>query len=88
MGTRGQHWDGQNATLKPQTGTADSMGGRWREMKDEVGSWAGLREWQRDVALRQAVAWAGRLEDGRTTLHDRTVAVVRRHVKTLREAMA
>jgi len=83
MGNRGDHYDGQNATLAPQTGTADSMGGRWREMKDEVDSWGALRAWNREQALVQAREWVGRMERGETSLSDVSRGTVLRHAHTL-----
>ena len=83
MGQRGDHYDGQNATIKLQTGSADSMGGRWREMKDEVESWDALRSWNREQALVQAREWVGRMERGETSLSDVSRGTVLRHAHTL-----
>ena len=82
MGQRGGH-DGGLAVLKPQTDSTRSMGGKWREIREEVKSWDELRSWNREQALAQAREWVGRMERGETSLSDVSRGTVLRHAHTL-----
>jgi hypothetical protein len=87
MGNRGDHWDGSKVVVRDRKApTFADEGGYFATCRCEKESWTNLYGWEQSCALNEAKRWAVRLEAGTGGLHDHSIGVVRRHVRTLLKA--